>query len=101
MPWKHFISNPSTFLVDTQYCSYRNNSGKTANSINYNFKIYDQQNSLIDSFGNVIPNFYADAFTNRYVARNKPLTTPNPTLDTVFFTSKYGLKEGTAGDYIP
>jgi len=100
MPWKHYIVNPTIFDVDTQYYTIKNNSN-TSHNDNYYRNIYNQQSSLIDSSGNILNFFGAGKFSDVFVSRTNPLVATNPSLDTISFSCKYSVKQGTSTDNIP
>ena len=100
MPWKHYFTSPLAFDIDTQYFKIKNNY-KDPNSPLYYRTIYNDQHTLIDSFGTKLNNFAAGRFTDPFLPRTHILSSSNPTTDTVLVNCKYSIKEGTAIDNIP
>ena len=48
MPWKHFLNNESTELIDSIDIPIRNNDASI--NVDYKYFVYDQQNNQLSTF---------------------------------------------------
>lgn len=99
IPYAHFKSAATTYTLDTQYFSIKNNSN-VSYAIDYGREVYDQNFARIDSFGSIIS--IMPAFQTRSANIKKTINLNGSfTTDSMWVWSRYYTRLGATADNIP